>query len=91
MKDWGVNPNGELYQYCNDCRVDNRAVWNKKYNDPAFRERVTALQKENYHTEDAYQKRELRVKCPDCEKEMGDRGLRAHVKNNYSKGRKPEV
>ena len=30
VEDWGMKPNGDYYQYCNACRVDNRAIWYKK-------------------------------------------------------------
>ena len=30
LEDWGKKPNGDYYQYCNACRVDNRAIWHKK-------------------------------------------------------------
>jgi hypothetical protein len=91
LEGWKAKPNGELYRTCETCRLRERDAWRKKALNPEFNERVRVLQKENYHTEQDYQKRCLRVKCPDCDKEMGVPGLRAHVKNKSCKGRKPEV
>jgi hypothetical protein len=92
---WKMKANGELYRTCEHCRIRERDAYRKKALAPEFIERRKELQKENYNTQDAYDKRELdskvRVKCPDCDKEMGQRGLRAHVKNKSCKGRNPVV
>ena len=88
---WKSKANGELYRTCEHCRIRERDQYRKKALAPEFIERRKELQKEYYQTEEAYEKRQLRVKCPDCDKEMGKRGLRAHVKNKSCKGRKPEV
>ena len=58
--------------------------------DAEFREQVRVQQRELYHTQGQYEKRCLRVKCPDCDKEMGVPGLRALVNNQSCKGRNLE-
>ena len=92
---WKVKANGEMYRTCECCRIRERDEYRRKALVPEFRERCREQHKENYNTQDAYDKRELdskvRVKCPDCDKEMGQRGLRAHVKNKSCKGRNPVV
>ena len=88
---WKVKANGEMYRTCECCRIRERDEYRRKALAPEFRERRKELQKNIYNTQDAYEKRTLRVKCPDCDKEMGKAGLRAHVKNKSCKGRNPEV
>ena len=92
---WKKKANGELYRTCEDCRIRERDAYRKKALSPEFIERRKELQKESYNTQEAYEKRELyskaRVKCPDCDKEMGKAGLYVHVKNKCCKGRNPEV
>ena len=92
---WKMKANGELYRTCEHCRIRERDAYRKKALVPEFIERRKELQNESYRTQEAYEKRELRsklrVKCPDCDKEMGEPGLRVHVKNKCCKGRNPEV
>ena len=92
---WKVKANGEMYRTCEHCRIRERDAYRKKALAPEFRERRKEQHKENYRTQEAYEKRELRsklrVKCPDCDKEMGERGLHVHVKSKCCKGRNPEV
>ena len=88
---WKVKANGEMYRTCEHCRIRERDAYRKKALAPEFIERRKELQKDNYHIEQDYEKRQLRVKCPDCDKEMFKPGLRAHVKNKYCKGRNPKV
>ena len=90
-KGWKVKANGELYRTCEHCRIRIRDAYRKKALAPEFIQRRKELQKDNYHTEEAHEKRVLRVRCPDCDNEMFKPGLRAHVKNKSCKGRNPEV
>ena len=88
---WKMKANGEMYRTCEHCRIRERDAYRKKALAPEFIERRKELQKESYDTQDAYEKRVLRVKCPDCDKELSQRGLRAHVKNKSCKGRNLEL
>ena len=92
---WKMKANGELYRTCEHCRIRERDAYRKKSLAPEFVERRRELDRENYHTEEAYEKRKLysklRVKCSGCDKEMGKAGLRAHVKNKSCKGMIPVV
>jgi hypothetical protein len=86
---WKAKPNGELYRTCEVCRGFERTRWRRNAIENNVQKRE--YEREKYHTQAAYEKRCLRVQCPDCDKEMTARGLRAHVKNKSCKGRKPEV
>ena len=73
----------------------------EKYaNDEEYRTKTLERKKEKYATDEEYRNKtversrisnNVRVKCPDCDKEMNTRSLYAHVKNKCCKGRKLEV
>ena len=81
VDDWGTKPNGDYYQYCNVCRVENRDDYRRKALVPEFRERCKEQHRENYNTQDAYDNRQLRVKCPICNREVFQSGLSKHNKS----------
>ena len=63
-------------------------------------ERKKEMHKERYSTDEEYRNKKLeqcriynrvRVKCPDCDKEMNRASLYDHVKNKCCKGRNLEV
>jgi hypothetical protein len=95
---WGVQPNGELYQYCNECRIDNRAVWHKKPQESTHR--CLDNSKDKYGTNLEYRKQvderrqirgSRRVNCPLCNAEVVQYCLNAHKKTNKCKAGIPEV
>ena len=78
---WKVKANGEMYRTCECCRIRERDEYRRKALAPEFIERRKELQKENYDTQDAYEKRTLRVKCPICGREVFQSGLSKHNKS----------
>ena len=82
--------------------VEALAQKREKYaTDKEYRKETLEQKKEKYATDEEYRNKtversrisnNVRVKCPDCDKEMNTRSLYAHVKTpNRCKGRKLEV
>jgi hypothetical protein len=98
VEGWGVKPNGELYQYCNACRIDNRAVWHKKPQES--KRSCLENSKEKYAYDPEYRKHvdeqaKIRgsrpVICPNCNAEVAHYCLSSHKKTNKCKAGIPVV
>jgi hypothetical protein len=79
------------------CRDNHK----EKYaTDEEYRKKHLEKRRERYATDETYRNKKLerskisnrvRVKCPDCDKEMNATSLYDHVKNKCCKGKKPEI
>ena len=98
VDDWGTKPNGDYYQYCNVCRVENRAEWHMKSQDIKDTAAQNAKEKMLYDSE--YRTKRIEqtrltgsrlVTCPICGREVSHYGLSKHKKSNVCKASVPEV
>ena len=98
VEDWGVKPNGAYYQYCNACRVENRAIWHKKPKE--IKDSAAQNTKDKWLYDSVYRLNRLeqirltgsrRVTCPICGREVAQYCLNNHKKSNVCKAGVPEV
>ena len=98
VDDWGMKPNGDYYQYCNVCRVENRAEWHMKSQDIKDTAAQNAKEKMLYDSE--YRTKRIEqtrltgsrlVKCPICDREVSHYGLSSHKKSKVCKASVPVV
>ena len=98
VDDWGRKPNGSYYQYCNTCRVENRAIWHKRSQESKDATAKNTKDKLLYDSE--YRKksteqirltRSRRVSCPICGREVSHESLISHKKSNACKASVPVV
>ena len=98
VEDWGKKPNGDYYQYCNACRVDNRAIWHKKPKE--IKDSAAQNTKDKLLYDPEYRKqfeersritRSRRVNCPICDKEVAHHCLSKHKKSSACVGSVPVV
>ena len=98
VEDWGMKPNGDYYQYCNACRVDNRAIWHKKpkeIKDSAAQNTKDKLLYDPEYRKQSIEQRRLtgsrRINCPICGREVAQYSLSSHKKSNVCKPGVPVV
>ena len=98
IEDWGKKPNGDYFQYCNACRVDNRAIWHKKPKE--IKDSAAQNTKEKLLYDPEYRKNRIeqhrltgsrRVNCPICCREVAQYCLSNHKKSNVCKAGVPVV
>ena len=96
--DWGRKPNGDYYQYCNPCRIDNRASWHAKSQEN--KDTVAQNRKDKLLYDSDYRKtsieqdkltRSRRVNCPICGREVAQHCLSNHKKSKVCKASVPAV
>ena len=98
VEDWGKKPNGDYYQYCNACRVDNRASWHKISQEN--KDTVAQNRKDKWLYDSEYRKNRIeqirltgsrRINCPICGREVAQYSLSSHKKSNACKPGVPVV
>ena len=98
VEDWGKKPNGDYFQYCNACRIDNRANWHAKSQENKDASAQNTKDKLLYDSE--YRKKSIeqdrirrsrRVSCPICGREVNQHCLSSHKKSKVCKSSVPAV
>ena len=96
--DWGRKPNGDYFQYCNACRIDNRAIWHKKpkdIKDSAAQNTKDKMLYDSEYRKNSIEQRRLtgsrRVNCSICGREVSQYCLSSHKKSKVCKASVPAV